>query len=60
MILDLNDLAVESFPTADGDPSQWLMRAPAPTWDPRDSLCRPQDEPELYATTVERICTTTL
>ena len=58
MTLNLNDLAVESFPTADGDPTQWLMRAPAPTWDPRDSLCRPQD-PELAAMTVERICTTT-
>ena len=59
MTLNLNDLAVESFPTTDGDPTQWLMRAPAPTWDPREALCRPQ-EPELYARTVERICTGTL
>jgi hypothetical protein len=33
MTLDLNDLAVETFTTVEGDPSQWLMRAPRATED---------------------------
>jgi hypothetical protein len=57
MNLDPDTLAVESFATIEGDPTQWLM-APAPTWDERESLCRP-DDPQLAAMTVERICSGT-
>lgn len=51
MTLDLNDLAVETFPTADGDPSQWLMRLPPDTADTMDECC-PDDLDRLsgYAT----------
>lgn len=39
MTLDLNDLAVQSFATVDGDPSQWLMRVPPPTDDSSPECC---------------------
>lgn len=49
MTLDLNQLAVESFATVDGDPTQWLM-GPPPTEGCDTNLAPP-------AETHERICT---
>ncbi|HEV3052181.1 MAG TPA: hypothetical protein VGX50_17865 [Longimicrobium sp.] len=68
LTLNLNDLAVESFPTVGGDPSQWLMREPPETDDSGLVCCSMIAGPpptegcdtNLYAApaeTHERICT---